>query len=147
MTAALVLRNTDSPGLAGAFSLATRARLVTGWPHAGMVVDGTLMHATLAGGLHAEPFEAGKAWDTIALPEAMGAQIKGLFSVYKGAQYDAISLLAFVLPWRVSDASRMYCFEWCWLAMAGQNPSWRVTPEQLLFLAHQINTKEESTNG
>ena len=53
MSAFLALRRSDPPGLPALFSKATRARLVTAWPHAGIVVDGELMHATLAKGLHA----------------------------------------------------------------------------------------------
>lgn len=138
MTVALALSNKNTPGIAGLFSLATRARLVTQWPHAGIVLNGTLLHATLAGGLHASAFTGGSGWDLIDLPEQIAPQAQGLFDKHKGAQYDAISLLAFLLPWRVSDSTRMYCYEWCWFAMSGQNPSWRVTPEQLLLLAHRI---------
>ena len=139
MTVALALCNQNAPGLPGLFSLATRARLVTQWPHAGMVVNGVLMHSNLANGLHASTFTGGSGWDLIGLPDAIAPQVQGLFDKYKGAQYDAISQLAFVLPWRVSDGGRLYCYEWCYLAMTGQNPHWRMTPEQLLFAATQIN--------
>ncbi len=138
MTVALALYNKNAPGLAGLFSIATRARLVTHWPHAGVVVDGVLMHTTLANGLHAVNFTGGDGWDLIELPEQIAAQVLDVFARHRGAQYDAVSLLAFLLPWRVSDSRRMYCYEWCWYAMSGQNPSWRVTPEQLLLLAHRI---------
>jgi len=140
MTVALALHNANAPGMAGLFSMATRARLVTNWPHAGMVVDGVLMHATLANGLHATAFTGGSGWDLIELPEQITPQVLDVFARHAGAQYDAVSLLAFLLPWRVSDSRRMYCYEWCWLAMSGQNPHWRVTPEQLLLLAHRINS-------
>ena len=139
MTVALALCNQNAPGLPGLFSLATRARLVTQWPHAGMVVNGVLLHANLANGLHASAFTGGPGWDLISLPDAIAPQVQGLFDKYKGAQYDAISQLAFVLPWRVSDGGRLYCYEWCYLAMTGQNPHWRMTPEQLLFAASRIN--------
>ena len=43
-------------------------------------------------------------------------------------------LLAFVLPWRVSDRKRLYCFEWCALAM-GLQVAGRITPELLLCAA------------
>jgi len=48
MTVALALCNKNTPGLAGLFSVATRARLVTQWPHAGMVVNGVLTQAQQA---------------------------------------------------------------------------------------------------
>ena len=57
------------------------------------------------------------------------------FADHVGTRYDWFSLLAFVLPWRVRDKSRMYCYEWCWLAMTGEHPSCRVTPEMLLVEA------------
>lgn len=139
MTVALALCNQNAPGLPGLFSLATRARLVTQWPHAGMVVNGVLMHANLAKGLHASSFTGGNTWDMVYLPDSIAPQVQSLFDKYKGAQYDAISQLAFMLPWRVSDGGRLYCYEWCYLAMTGQNPHWRMTPEQLLFAAIQIN--------
>ena len=139
MTVALALCNQNAPGLPGLFSLATRARLVTQWPHAGMVVNGVLMHANLANGLHASSFAGGPGWDLISLPDASGPLVLEQFERYKGAQYDAISQLAFVLPWRISDSARMYCYEWCYLAMTGQNPHWHMTPEQLLFAASRIN--------
>lgn len=142
MTVALALHNANAPGMAGLFSMATRARLVTNWPHAGMVVDGVLMHATLANGLHATAFTGGSGWDLIELPEQIAPQVLDAFARHKGAKYDAVSLLAFLLPWRVSDSRRVYCYEWCWLAMMGENPHWRVTPELLLYGAHMLNAKE-----
>lgn len=144
MSACLALRRTDPPGLPRLFSLATRARLVTQWPHAGMVVDNELMHATLSDGLHATEFDP-HGWDLLALPDSMDPLIRARFLERKGAQYDALSLLAFVLPWRISDSRRVYCYEWCWQAMTGANPNWRVTPEQLLWCAHELNNIHHRT--
>ena len=138
MSVFLALRRSDPPGLPALFSKATRARLVTAWPHAGIVADGELMHATLSKGLHAETFEP-NGWDLLRLPESAKPLIKQRFKERQGAEYDAFGLLAFVLPWRVSDSRRVYCYEWCWQAMTGENPHWRVTPEQLLWAAHQMN--------
>ncbi len=138
MAVHLAFRRTDPPGLARLFALATRARLLTQWPHAGIVMGGELLHATLAHGLHAVPFDAPDQWDVLPLPDCLAEQVRQRFLERQGAQYDAISLLAFLLPWRVSDARRLYCFEWCWYALTGANPSWRVTPEQLLWLAARL---------
>ena len=46
--------------------------------------------------------------------------------------YDFFSLLAFQLPLTFKDSSRMYCFEWCWYILTGENPGFKVTPERLL---------------
>lgn len=137
MIAALALRRTDPPGLPGLFAKATRARLLTQWPHAGMVIDGILTHATLAGGLHMERWNPA-GWDVVQLPDSCAPILRQRYQQRAGARYDALSLLAFVAPWRVSDSRRLYCYEWCWYAMTGANPHWRVTPEQLLWCAHQV---------
>lgn len=135
----LALRRTDPTGPPRLFALATRARLLTQWPHAGIVVGNELMHTTLADGLHAIPFDNPMDWDTLPLPESLGGLVRERFMERRGAQYDALSLLVFLLPWRVSDARRMYCYEWCWYALTGTNPNWRVTPEQLLWLGAKLN--------
>ncbi len=135
----LALRRTDPKGLPKLFALATRARLLTQWPHAGIVVGNELMHATLSDGLHSLPFNHSMDWDTLPLPASMAGLVRERFMERRGAKYDALSLLAFLVPWRVSDSQRMYCFEWCWYAMTGANPNWRVTPEQLLWLAAKMN--------
>lgn len=135
----LALRRTDPTGPPRLFALVTRARLLTQWPHAGIVVGNELMHTTLADGLHAIPFDNPMDWDTLPLPESLGGLVRERFMERRGAQYDALSLLAFLVPWRVSDSRRMYCYEWCWYAMTGANPSWRVTPEQLLWMGAKLN--------
>lgn len=126
----LALKHAAPPGLLPKlFHHLTRARLLTDYPHAGIVRGGMLMHSNLANGLHSEPFwPAG--WDLFPLPE--DAALPARFASHMGTPYDWFSLLAFVLPWRVRDRSRMYCYEWCWLAMTGEHPSGRVTPEMLL---------------
>lgn len=134
---ALALCREDAPGLPGLFSKATRARLLTQWPHAGIVIDGTMTHCTLSGGLHLSNWNAAH-WDVVPLPESLVPRLRQRYQERAGAKYDAISLLAFLLPWRISDDRRMYCYEWCWYAMTGANPHWRVTPEQLLWLAHRM---------
>ena len=107
----------------------TRARLLTAYPHAGIVRGGMLMHSNLANGLHMEMFDA-RGWELFPLPDHTAVEAR--FDAHAGTRYDWFSLLAFVLPWRVRDRRRMYCYEWCWLAMTGLQPSGRVTPEMLL---------------
>lgn len=131
----LALKRAAPPGLLPRlFHWLTSARLLTAYPHAGIVRGGMLMHSNLANGLHAEPFDA-RGWELFQLPD--NPAIEARFTDYAGTGYDWFSLLAFVLPWRVRDRSRMYCYEWCWFAMTGDHPSDRVTPEMLLARAHR----------
>lgn len=129
----LALRKTNSPTMFGRlFNALTRWRLHTDYPHAGIVIDGSLYHTTYTRGLHRVPFTP-DGWDVFDV-DVDPSFVRSVFNARKGAAYDAISLLAFILPWRVRDSRRLYCYEWCWLALTGQNPSGRVTPEKLLAL-------------
>jgi hypothetical protein len=114
------------------FHWLTAARLLTHYPHAGIVIDGELMHSNLANGLHSEPFKP-EGWELFEVADADGMAMLH-FRDFEGTPYDIFGLLAFVLPWNVSDSSRMYCYEWCWLAITGTMPRSRVTPEDLLAL-------------
>lgn len=116
-----------------AFHCLTAARLVTRYPHGGIVIDGHLLHSNLARGLHRELFDP-VGWHLFDVPGSAAHSVQQLFEVRQGAKYDWFSLLAFVLPWRVRDRARLYCFEWCYLAITGRDPSERVTPEDLLAL-------------
>ena len=119
----------------------TKWRLLTEYPHAGIVVDGLLMHSNLANGLHAVELNNTDGWLLIEVPDKHDAAM--LFALNRGTPYDWFSLLGFVLPWQVRDGNRMYCYEWCWLSMTdGVHPG-RVTPEMLLTLAHEIRLKDE----
>jgi hypothetical protein len=118
------------------FYFITKYRLVTKYPHAGIVVDGKLYHANLSNGLHEQYFSHNlEEWDLLDIPNAeTKALIIHRFYQNRGAKYDWFSLLAFVLPWNIRDSSRFYCYEWCWYAITGINPIGRVTPEDLLVL-------------
>jgi hypothetical protein len=132
----LALRRTDSKTFLGKlFSIATRWRLHTKYPHAGIVVEGTLYHTTLNKGLHSEPFNP-EGWDVFDFGRS-DAYARAAFNARKGAAYDAFSLIAFVLPWRARDSRRLYCYEWCWLAMTAENPDVKITPEDLLVLVNK----------
>lgn len=115
----------------------TKWRLLTDYPHAGIVVSDMLLHTNLPKGLHAVAFNS-DGWVTIEIPDRHDAI--ALFSHHRGTPYDWFSLLAFILPWQIRDSSRMYCYEWCALAMTGQMPRGRVTPEMLLRLAGQMSS-------
>ena len=118
-----------------AFAALTRWRLVSQYSHGGVVVNGYLIHATAQHGLMIERFNPARAgWDLFELGTARDAEVERLFDTLGAVKYDWISLLAFVLPWRVSDHKRLYCFEWCALAM-GLDVKGRITPELLLGAA------------
>lgn len=127
----------DSGLLQRLFFLLTKWRLLTEYPHAGIVLGGSLLHTNLARGLHAVPFDP-DGWVTIDVPDLHDAS--SLFSQHDGTPYDWFSLLAFILPWNVRDGDRMYCYEWCWLAMTGSVHPGRVTPEMLITLAHRLKS-------
>lgn len=118
----------------------TKWRLLTEYPHAGIVYDGLLYHSNLANGLHAVTFNP-EGWVMVEVPDTHG--VADLFELFRGTDYDWFSLLGFVLPWQVRDGDRMYCYEWCWLAMTGEVHPGRVTPEMLLAIAHSLKTTKE----
>ncbi len=132
----LALRTTsaqDAPWHHRFFNWLTRARLVTRFSHSGIVVGDKLMHVTLSGGLHASEYTP-ERWTLIDVGDAIDGEVLALFERHKGAAYDVLSLLAFVgIPFR--DSKRLYCYEWCYLALTGEHPKGRVTPETLLALA------------
>lgn len=113
-------------------------RLVTQYPHGGIVENGWLRHANAAHGLHEIPFDP-EGWDVIDVPDLVPGGIH-LFDQHRGTPYDMVSLLAFLLPWRARDSKRMYCYEWMWLRLTGENPGFKVTPEKILMLAHRLRS-------
>lgn len=110
-----------------------KARLVTRYPHAGIVIGGKLYHATARDGLHVADYTPAR-WVLIDLGTARDADALHLFAEHDGAGYDWLSLLAFV-GLRARDSHRYYCYEWCWHCMTGQHPTRRITPEDLLMQA------------
>jgi hypothetical protein len=140
----LALRKTPPSGLLQVlFAKLTMARLVTRYPHAGIVMGGTLYHATFAHGVHSIPFDSA-GWDLfkIDIPQEL---LLNRFKSVKGARYDWFSLLAFVLPFRVSMGKWLYCYELAYLMMTGDIPIQRITPEDLLRIAYA--THESTRNG
>ena len=53
-TVYLALRHRDPTGLKGLFAKLIRWRLVTAYPHAGIVIGAALYHSTLADGVHVQ---------------------------------------------------------------------------------------------
>lgn len=114
-----------------------KARLVSQYSHAGVVIGGRLYHATAQHGLTDEPFDmatASAGWDFVDWGSAHDAAALALYQRRKGAGYDWFGLLAFVLPGRYTDSARLYCFAWAALAR-GLDIRQRVTPELLLVAA------------
>lgn len=129
MSTYLALKYAKPAGfLKAAFHRITRARLVTRYPHAGIVRDGVLMHANLANGLHKEPFIPG-GW--VLIPITPAIDLAAAFDELEGTRYDWFSLLAFILPWRIRHKDWLYCYEWCWYVQTGQMSRERLTPEDL----------------
>jgi hypothetical protein len=132
MSAYLALRHTSPPGFfQGLFASLTKARLVTRYPHAGIVIDGTLYEATLKHGVHSREFDA-TGWDLFTIDKSIKDDMLARFAQVESRPYDWFSLLAFILPFRASVAKWFYCYELCSFMLDGHNPSGRVTPETLL---------------
>ena len=113
---------------------AIKVRLVSQYCHGGIAIGDTLYHATAHSGLCATEFEP-ENWDLFDLGSGNDQAVLALFAKHQGAAYDWFSLLAFMLPFKISDAQRFYCFEWAQLCISGRYPSDRVTPEDLLLAA------------
>jgi hypothetical protein len=109
-------------------------RLVTRYPHSGIVVEDTLYHATFVDGVHSSPFNS-NGWDVFKINISQELVLKR-FEFVKGAKYDWFSLLAFVLPFRFSVGKWFYCYELAYLMMTGNIPIQRITPEDLLRIAY-----------
>lgn len=133
----------DATRLERWFAALTRWRLVSRYSHGGIVINGCLYHSSARrGGLDWEPFDMSNAstgWDFVDLGHERDAAALALFGRMRGTPYDYIGLLGFVLPWNFNDHRRMYCFEWCALAM-GLPITARITPERLLAAATQARS-------
>jgi hypothetical protein len=132
MSVYLALRHTSPNGFfQRLFAQLTKTRLVTQYPHAGIVIDGTLYEATLKHGVHSTKFDA-TGWDLFTIDKDVKDDMLARFAQVEGRPYDWFSLLAFVLPFRVSVSKWFYCYELCSFMLDGHTPSRRVTPEILL---------------
>lgn len=110
-----------------------KVRLVTKYPHAGVVIGDTLYQSSSIGGVHSEPFKFTDNWELIDVG-GDDARALELFNQENGKPYDWFSLLAFALiPAR--DSSRWYCYELAHYLISGKKPTGRVTPEDLIMLA------------
>ena len=139
MATYLALRKTDADGaLKRLFSIATRWRLMTRYPHAGIVIkdphDGDyLLHTTASEGMHISAYDPSK-WFLVPV-DVSDDEVKSRFSSVKSAKYDWVSQIAFLVPFRVTKADWLYCYEWAYFAITGIIYPGRVTPEMLLVAA------------
>ncbi|MDR0275940.1 MAG: hypothetical protein LBI48_11505 [Burkholderiaceae bacterium] len=113
------------------FAAVTRWRLCSQWCHAGIVVGDLLIQANAQRGLHGtwdwEPLK----WRLIDLGPGRDRLALALFDAHMGAAYDWPGVLGFVLPWVRGKRRKLYCFEWCALALGAPPARWQ-TPERLL---------------
>ena len=111
-----------------------RTRLVTRYPHAGIVIGSTLYHATASNGVHAEPFPGGDNWKLLPYGDN-DAEALERFNTRKGRKYDWASLLTFAGP-KVTDSERDYCYELAYFMKTGKIAKDRVTVEDLVILGY-----------
>jgi hypothetical protein len=131
----LALRHTSPKNFfAGLFASFTKARLVTRYPHSGIVINGMLYEATFKNGVHSTPFNP-VGWDLYEYNISDKIAISRFESV-KDSKYDWFSLLAFVLPFKFSVVQWFYCYELCFFMATGEKPTQRITPEDLLRISH-----------
>lgn len=129
-----------------------RYRLATIWPHAGVVIDGRLYHVTGSDGMVVEPLPPGD-WDLVPTPGDPAAAIE-LFNTLKarGGGYDYVELLGFtamrpllrLASKNESIAKRLalntYCYQLALWLVTQSRPTFRVTPELLLWHVAQSKT-------
>ena len=113
------------------FADMTRWRLCSLWCHGGIVIGDRLYQVNAAHGLHESDYTP-ERWDLFDVG-GDDAVVLELFDALAGARYDYLGVLGFGLPVR-GDADRLYCFEWCALAMGVEPQRW-MTPEKLLLAA------------
>ena len=123
-----------------AFHELTAYRLVTNYPHSGIVIGDQLLHTNLSNGVHSETFVP-IGWDLFDVPGGDDELTWGRFNSAFGMPYDIFSQLAFVIPNSASDSSRLYCYELSWFLLTGTMPRRRVTAEDLLALIALKNNK------
>lgn len=146
----LALRWQDPPGWLGIFARVIRWRLVTAYPHAGIVVDRgnggpELAHATLARGVH---WDKAPTAGWLLLPTLVPVDLAlERIAQRMGRPYDWVSLLAFALPVSVRWSRADYCYELGWYVLTGQKPAERITAEQQLALVAQQLAKNTTTKG
>lgn len=139
----LALRHTAPPGFfQGIFAKLTCVRLVTRYPHSGIVIDGVLYQSTLAKGVHSVSFDP-VGWDLFNVSIAH-TLLLDRFNNVKNSKYDWFSLFAFVLPFRITVGKWFYCYELCHYMLVGNVPNQRITPENLLTRIENGDSKNRA---
>ena len=132
MSVYLALRHTSPKGFfPRLFAQLTKTRLVTQYPHGGIVIDGILYEATFKHGVRSIEFNP-TGWDLFKIDKVSKTDMLARFAQVKGRPYDWFSLLAFVVPFRASVAKWFYCYELAYFMMTGTIAIKRITPEDLL---------------
>lgn len=72
-------------------------------------------------------------WDFLTLTQADAQSIVAWFQAHRGAKYDWLGLLGFVLPHPINSPDRWFCSEACAAALGLALP-WTLTPQDLYFL-------------
>lgn len=120
----------------GRFSAkAIKLRLVTNYPHSGIVIGNMLYHATAQHGVISEKFDPA-GWVVFDVG-GDDYRATALFGEQIGKGYDWVSLFAYVMV-NASDSQRWYCYELSHYMMTGKRPGDRVTPETLLIEAKKM---------
>lgn len=122
------------------FGRYTKWSLKTDYAHGGVVIGDTLYHST-AHGFTVQKFVKSEDWDLFCtdVPDSI-AMLR--LNEYQSIHYDFLSLLSFKLPFRISDAKRLYCFELVWIALTGENPIKPISPDTIMAqLLRAINEK------
>jgi hypothetical protein len=130
----LTLKHAPPKGFAKrAFHELTAYRLVTHYPHSGIVIGDQLLHTNLSAGVHNETFIP-QGWDLFDVPGGDDELAWDRFRFAFGMPYDIFSQFAFVIPNSARDSKRLYCYELTWFLLTGEMPKQRITPEDLLAL-------------
>lgn len=123
---------TDATALDRLAHATIKARLVTRYPHGGIVISGRLYHSTARSGVHVVDDWSHERWELFDLGGDDAAAL-ARFAEREGNAYDWVGLLPFVgVPG--SDRGRDYCFELAYYMVTGVYPSELVTAETLLAL-------------
>lgn len=76
-------------------------------------------------------------WELVQIPGDV-EHAASWFADHLGQPYDAFGLLAWVLPWRVSDRRAWFCSEACAQAL-GLAESWHTSPNDLFHIALMLS--------
>lgn len=121
-----------APWYSRLFNRLVKIRLVSQYCHGAIIHEGRIYQITGKNNFTIDDFSHHDGdWDfyeiapAVSIDDAAGQCLK--------VAYDWFSLLAFV-GLNVRDSSRMYCFEFCYYVMTGEQATKRITPEALLAL-------------